>query len=131
MSNSGRFRRGDDPRRGPGGGSGGKKGRSGRRPNAWKQIMARCVTRESTLRALNCVLKNDKHPAFIGALRFAAEYAYGKPQENLEVNGKVGLEMLLARSWQKEKELENPDADGPVKTLHPATPTLKRLTNKT
>ena len=128
MSNSGRFRRGDDPRRGPGGGSGGKKGRSGRRPNAWKQIMARCVTRGSTLRALNRVLKNDKHPAFIGALRFAAEYAYGKPQENLEVNGKVGLEVLLARSWQKGKEL--PDEE-PVKVIRSAPPTLKRITSST
>jgi len=117
MSRPGTFRKGYDPRRGPGGG---KKGRSGRKPDAWKAIMAKCLTRKSTLRALSRVLKDDKHPAYLGALRFAAGYAYGKPQENVQVKGRLSLEAILARSWRKKR----PNSDGGEPTISMPAPAM-------
>ena len=96
----GGFKKGHDNRRGPGGG---KKGRSGRPPDAWKEIMRKLVNRESTLRTLKRVIKNSKHPAWLGALRFAAEYAYGKPTQDLTVTAKMSLEELIAEANKPDR----------------------------
>ena len=100
-TNRGWFKKGGDPRRGRGGG---KKGRSGRKPDAWRETMARLVNRESTLRALKRVIKNPRHPAWLGALRFAAEQAYGKPTQPLAVEARLTIEDLLEQSWQAEND---------------------------
>lgn len=44
------------------------------------------------------MLKNSNHPAWIGALKFAAEYAYGKPSQDLTITAKMTLEQLVAKS---------------------------------
>ena len=100
-TNRGWFKKGGDPRRGQGGG---KKGRSGRKPDAWREMMGRLVNRESTLRALKRVIKNPRHPAWLGALKFAAEQAYGKPTQPLAVEARLTIEDLLEQSWQPEKD---------------------------
>ena len=96
----GAFKKGDDPRRGPGGG---KKGRSGRKPDAWKEMMRKLVNRRSTLAALKRVLKNPQHPAWSGALKFAAEQAYGKPTQEIAIEAKLTLEDLLSRSREPSR----------------------------
>lgn len=85
-------------RRGNPGNSGGKKGRSGRKPDAWKALCARLVNRDSTIRAAKRILRNDKHPAYLGALKFLTEQAYGKAAAPIEVSGKLTLEQLLSAS---------------------------------
>jgi len=96
----GSFKEGYDPRRGPGGG---KKGRSGRKPDAWKEMMRKLVNRTSTLRALKRVLKNPQHPAWAGALKFAAEQAYGKPTQEIAIEARLTLENLLTRSCESDR----------------------------
>lgn len=36
------------------------------------------------------ILTDPKHPAFIGALKWATEHGYGKPKETVEHTGKDG-----------------------------------------
>ena len=96
----GSFKKGHDPRRGPGGG---KKGRSGRKPDAWKEMMRKLVNRRSTLAALKRVLKNPQHPAWAGALKFAAEQAYGKPTQEIAIEAKLTLEDILSRSREPDR----------------------------
>jgi len=60
--------------------------------------MRKLVNRESTLRVLKRVIKNANHPAWLGALRFAAEHAYGKPSQDLTITARLTLEELVAKS---------------------------------
>jgi hypothetical protein len=119
----GGFKKGHDERRGPGGG---KKKRSGRPPDAWKEIMRKLVNRESTLRVLKRVLKNSKHPAWIGALKFAAEYAYGKPSQELTVTAKLTLEELVAKSNETPSRV---DAAEPAEVLSIEPALVKALSS--
>lgn len=118
----GGFKKGSDERRGP---RGGKKGRSGRPPDAWKEIMRKLVNRESTLRVLKRVIKNSKHPAWLGALRFAAEHAYGKPSQELTVTAKLTLEELVAKSNETPSRV---NAAEPAEVLSIDPPTERALT---
>lgn len=40
--------------------------------------------------AASIALQDSKHPAFIGALKWATEHGYGKPKETVEHTGKDG-----------------------------------------
>ncbi len=67
------FRNCYDPRRGSG-----KKGRSGRLPDEFKQLLASLASREETVKALEQILSDPDHPHFIRALQFAADPGYGR-----------------------------------------------------
>jgi hypothetical protein len=117
----GGFKKGHDERHGPGGG---KKGRSGRPPDAWKEIMRKLVNRQSTLRVLKRVIKNANHPAWLGVLRFAAEHAYGKPSQDLTLTAKMSLEELVA---QANRQGNRVDAAEPAEVLSIEPPAVKAL----
>lgn len=117
----GGFKKGHDNRRGPGGG---KKGRSGRPPDAWKELMRKLVNRASTLRVLKRVIKNSNHPAWLGALRFAAEHAYGKPSQDLTITAKMTLEELVAKSNEMPSRV---DVAEPAEVLSIDPPAVKAL----
>ncbi len=57
----------------------------GRTPDAFKAMCQRlaCSAEEAAIEAL----QDSKHPAFIGALKWATEHGYGKPKESIELRG--------------------------------------------
>ena len=75
------FRKGYDPRRGSG-----KKGRSGRLPDEFKQLLASLASREETIKALEQILSDPSHPQFMQALKFTADRGYGPPKQAVEVD---------------------------------------------
>jgi len=89
------------------GNTGGKPGRSGRPPDAFKAICRELVTRNDTLAAVRKILRDPNHPAFIGALKWATEHGYGRPLQRLETDGKVNLTVRLVREL----------GEGPVRTV--------------
>lgn len=73
------------------GNTGGKKGRSGRKPDEFKQICQRLASRASTVNAVSRILKDDTHPAYLGALKWATENGYGRATESINVTQTGGL----------------------------------------
>lgn len=74
------FVKGNDPRRGVG-----VKGRSGRHPDAFKEMCRAAASSDETETAVLTILRNPKHPAFIGALKWATEHGYGAAPKSLDV----------------------------------------------
>jgi hypothetical protein len=72
------------------GNTGGKTGRSGRTPDAFKLMCRDLVSRDETLAAVDDILRDKNHPAFLGALNWATNHGYGKAKESLEVSGPEG-----------------------------------------
>ena len=66
--------------------TGGKKGRSGRKPNNFVE-WCDSVTKDETVRAVNLARAKAGD---IKVLTLAANYAHGKPTERVEVTGKDG-----------------------------------------
>jgi hypothetical protein len=48
------------------------------------------VTREETFAAVDAILGDKDHPAFLGALNWATNHGFGKAKESLEVSGPEG-----------------------------------------
>lgn len=99
MSNAGWFATGHDPRRGRGGG---KKGRSGRRPNWYKEWCESLLTRASTRKSVRRILRDPDHPAFATMWKALADRAFGKPGQSIEVEGRLTLADLVGASRQGE-----------------------------
>lgn len=71
------------------GNSGGKKGRSGRHTKAFKRFMQNLAMSAGARRSLKRIMaKGDVHPFFPFAMKLAAEYAHGKPQQHVDVTSK-------------------------------------------
>jgi hypothetical protein len=95
------------------GNTGGKPGRSGRPPNAFKELCAQLASREATLRAVGKILMDPDHPAFIGALKWVSENGYGRPLQRLEVDRDVNLTIRLVRELPDKPAVgANESADG-------------------
>lgn len=86
--------------------TGGKKGRSGRKPDAWKDICEGLATSDEVLRAAKAVLKNAKHPAWFGAWKFVGEQRFGRAKQSVEHSGTVTHELAerLERAQQRLRE---------------------------
>jgi hypothetical protein len=94
------------------GNTGGKKGRSGRKPAAWKEACEKALQDANALPVLQEIISGDimeevgrdrkgepiygdtKNSDRIGAVKFLAAYAYGQPKEDLNVGGKVEIEFV-------------------------------------
>lgn len=72
------------------GNTGGKKGRSGKKKDAWKLELQRIVSSDQVLVALETILINPANPAYVGAIKYASDHGYGKPTESIELTGKDG-----------------------------------------
>ena len=72
------------------GNTGGKKGRSGRKPDEFKHFMQRLVGRKDVCAALAKVLRNPAHPHFVPAYKMACEFGYGRATQALEHSGAGG-----------------------------------------
>ncbi len=78
-------------------GRGPAKGSGGRPPDAWVAAMRELASRDEHLEKVRQVLADTDHPAWLGAYRFAAEHGYGKPKEQVEHSGTVGLQIQFVR----------------------------------
>lgn len=79
-----RFQRGYDPRRGCG-----VKGRSGRKPNAFKALCRELASADNVLNALEAILGDVHHPAFMQALKFVTNYGYGPATRSHDTNART------------------------------------------
>ncbi len=89
------------------GNTGGKKGRSGRRPDEFKEFMRRLVSRKDVCASLAKVLKNPAHPHFAQAFKMAAEFAYGKATQPVDMRNLTLEEALRKRH---ERRLASADS---------------------
>lgn len=78
------FTKGADPRRGSG-----KKGRSGRKPDAWRAELQAMVSSDAVLDKLEMVLRDPNHPAYVGALKYASDHGFGRAKETVEHTGEI------------------------------------------
>lgn len=67
----------------------GHKGAGGRPKDAWKARMRLLADRGAQTVETKAVLKDVEHALFLPAWKFAAEQAYGKATEKLEVEGTI------------------------------------------
>lgn len=65
------------------GNTGGKKGRSGRKPDEFKALMREAASNDRTLEALTAILEDPESPMFVQAWKQAAAYGYGNPAQPL------------------------------------------------
>lgn len=66
-------------------GNPGNKGGPGRPPDAWKELCRDLASRPAMIKSAEKVLKNPKHPAWLGAWKFLAEQGYGRAVAQVDV----------------------------------------------
>lgn len=71
--------------------TGGKKGRSGRKPDAFKQFLRDVLDSPEAREALERVLQSDKHTAYASVLGKIISHAHGLPTQQVEVTSKLLL----------------------------------------
>ncbi len=77
------------------GNSGGKKGRSGRTPEEFKQWMQSFANSREAEAGIKGILEMGKaHPLFLGALKHVTEQGYGKPKEDTQHSGEVVVRIV-------------------------------------
>jgi hypothetical protein len=65
------------------------RGGPGRPPDEFKRICAELASREETIAAVEVILSNPNHPAYLGALKWATEHGYGRPEQTVKHDGEV------------------------------------------
>ena len=69
----------------------------GRPPDEFKRICQALASRDETLKAVQAILEDPSHPAYLGALKWASENGYGKPQQPVDLtSGNKPLRFTLA-----------------------------------
>jgi hypothetical protein len=71
------------------GNTGGKKGRSGRRPDWLKEFCDDLLASPASKRQVKEILSDKNHPAFATMWKAVAERAHGKADQNVNLSGKV------------------------------------------
>lgn len=84
------------------GNTGGKPGRSGRKPDAFRELCRALASGETTVQQVEAILKDNQHPAFLGAVKWATEHGYGKPTEHVEHSGTVNHKHQVWKFGDKE-----------------------------
>lgn len=88
------------------GNTGGKKGRSGRKPDAFKELCRELASGRATVASVRKILKDSTHPQFTAALRWASENGYGKPLQDVKIEHDVS-DRLAERLAQARKRVSN------------------------
>lgn len=91
-------------------GHGPKKGapNAGRPPDAFKEMCRGLASSGDVEKAVRRVVKNPKHPAFIGALKWASEHGYGRPEQGVDLkSGGKTLAELITASWDRPKSAKS------------------------
>jgi hypothetical protein len=81
--------------------TGGKKGRSGRKPAAFKEMCRLLASSDLVWQSVQLILMNPHHPSFIGALKWAGENGYGKPAQKIDLKGDLKTPGRLTREEMK------------------------------
>lgn len=55
----------------------------GRTPDEFKALCQSLASRAETIDAVMAILDDPKHPAYLGALKWATEQGYGKPAQTI------------------------------------------------
>lgn len=76
----------------------------GRPPNWYKELCEKRLSMKSHRKAVQRVLKNPNHPAFLGLTKEMADRAFGKANQSLDVKASITLEELVARSHESPSE---------------------------
>jgi len=77
------------------GGVPGNKG-GGRPPDQFKAMCAALASSKEVEQNVRKILADPEHPLYLGALKWATENGYGKPQETLTVTGLDSLAASMA-----------------------------------
>lgn len=64
--------------------TGGKKGRSGRKPEKWRQWAAEAVNSPACRKACEEILQNPEHPGFHKVLAILGPHGHGTPNQPFE-----------------------------------------------
>jgi hypothetical protein len=79
------------------GNTGGKKGRSGRRPDWLKTFCDNLLASPKCKAQVKAILADKDHPAFATMWKAAGDRAHGKPDQKVDVNVNVVEQFLLQR----------------------------------
>ena len=71
------------------GNSGGKPGRSGRKPAEYRQFLQDVLSSDKAREALRLVLEDKNHPAFASLLGKIIAHAHGLPTQTVEIGSRV------------------------------------------
>lgn len=77
---------------------------AGRPPDAFRELCQGLASKDDTIKVVERVLKDDEHPAWLGALKWATEHGYGKPTQQVEVSGEVGSYVAEVPAKQDRSE---------------------------
>lgn len=83
------------------GNTGGKKGRSGRRPQAFKDFLARLRQDPTLHEALERAARDETSRGFASALKVMTDYDDDKPAEKKQLSGKVEVVVRIAREGRR------------------------------
>lgn len=78
------------------GAGGGRQPGAGRPPNEFKALCQRLASRDATVKRVASILRDATHPQFMPALKWATENGYGKPDQNLALQGKLDVTVRYA-----------------------------------
>jgi hypothetical protein len=82
------------------GAGGGPQPGSGRTPDEFKKLCQELAC--AGAKVAPSVLKNPKHPAYLGALKWATEHGYGKPKETHDVKLSGSVQVAFTRETRKK-----------------------------
>ena len=90
------------------------KGGPGRPPDAFKELCRQLASGDLTVKAVKAILKDEAHPQFMAALKWATENGYGKPNQTIEHSGSIDMAPsereqavlgILTTARKRQKEL--------------------------
>lgn len=83
------------------GNTGGKKGRSGRKPEAFTNFLARLRQDPRLHDAIEKAAMDASNPGFKSALKVLTDYDDAKPAEKRELSGKLEVRVKIAREGRR------------------------------
>lgn len=78
------------------GNTGGKKGRSGRKPLEFKQMCRALASSRDVETTAKTILASVDHPQWASTFKALAAYGYGVPKQHVKVDGKMAVMGVIA-----------------------------------
>lgn len=85
------------------GNTGGKKGRSGRKPAEWTILCQDLATNPSQIRRMKRILKDPNHKHFHQMQKLVTEYGYGTAPQRIQMSGELNVNVKDVRSRLGER----------------------------
>ncbi len=77
------------------GNSGGKKGRSGRKPHAWKEFCGDVLAHEDTRDGIEVAARTPRLAGYVPLLKLLVSYSEGLPTQTVEIEGRVLIDDIM------------------------------------